>query len=116
MISAGEGQLSQGSSTSSVPTAKLTEQFREIQAQNAAVEGQIQAQRRQFDEARMAQKAASARGGGGGPGSSSPEVTPANQEEIRKLQAEVAQVDESLKKKEQENESLKSRIRKLAVA
>jgi len=40
----------------------------------------------------------------------------ANQEEVNKLRSEVAQVDEQLKKKEQENESLKSRIRKLAVA
>merc|ERR1712118_475681 len=37
----------------------------------------------------------------------------ANQEEVNKLRSEVAQVDEQLKKKEQENESLKSRIRKL---
>jgi len=35
---------------------------------------------------------------------------------INKLRAEIAQVDESLQKKESENESLKSRIRKLAVA
>lgn len=41
---------------------------------------------------------------------------PADQEEISRLQIEVAKVDEALKKKEAENESLKSRIRKLAVA
>jgi len=40
----------------------------------------------------------------------------AEQEEISKLRAQVTQVDESIKKKEQENESLKNRIRKLAVA
>jgi len=46
----------------------------------------------------------------------SPSSPSVDQEEINKLQMEVAQVDESLKKREQENESLKSRIRKLAVA
>lgn len=46
----------------------------------------------------------------------SPAAASASQELMSQLRSEVAQVDESLKKKEQENESLKSRIRKLAVA
>jgi len=38
------------------------------------------------------------------------------QEDVRKLTAELATVEESLVKREQENDSLKSRIRKLAIA
>jgi len=38
------------------------------------------------------------------------------QDEVRKLTAELATVEESLVKREQENDSLKSRIRKLAIA
>jgi len=45
-----------------------------------------------------------------------PAVAATNQDELKELKMQVAQVDESLKKKEQENDSLKSRIRKLAVA
>lgn len=39
-----------------------------------------------------------------------------DEEEIRRLQAQIAQADESILQKDQENESLKNRIRKLAVA
>jgi hypothetical protein len=45
-----------------------------------------------------------------------PVASAQDQEEIKQLQAQLVQVDESFKKREQENESLKNRIRKLAVA
>jgi len=41
--------------------------------------------------------------------------TPAQREEMSRLRAEIAEVDQELKKKGQVNDSLKSRIRKLAV-
>merc|ERR1712137_794708 len=41
--------------------------------------------------------------------------TPAQREEMSRLRAEIADVDQELKKKGQDNDSLKSRIRKLAV-
>mmetsp|Transcript_51692 Transcript_51692/g.82141 ORF Transcript_51692/g.82141 Transcript_51692/m.82141 type:complete len:679 (-) Transcript_51692:65-2101(-) len=39
-----------------------------------------------------------------------------DEEEVKRLKTQLSQLDESIKKKEQENESLKNRIRKLAVA
>jgi len=39
-----------------------------------------------------------------------------DKDEVRRVRLELASIDESLRKRDQENESLKSRIRKLAVA
>jgi len=49
-----------------------------------------------------------------GPASASQRT--ADQEELAKLQVTLSEVSEAVKRKEQENESLKNRIRKLAVA
>merc|ERR1712137_1332926 len=46
----------------------------------------------------------------------SADPTPAQRDEMARLRAEIAEVDQDLKKKGQDNDSLKSRIRKLALA
>mmetsp|Transcript_118293 Transcript_118293/g.230102 ORF Transcript_118293/g.230102 Transcript_118293/m.230102 type:complete len:656 (-) Transcript_118293:82-2049(-) len=51
----------------------------------------------------------------GGPAGVSSKIA-ADQEELTRLQATLSEVSEAVKRKEQENESLKNRIRKLAVA
>mmetsp|Transcript_14345 Transcript_14345/g.25223 ORF Transcript_14345/g.25223 Transcript_14345/m.25223 type:complete len:661 (-) Transcript_14345:73-2055(-) len=43
-------------------------------------------------------------------------VTAADQEEMNNVRKQLAQIEEAIKRKDQENESLKNRIRKLAVA
>merc|ERR1719329_357611 len=54
--------------------------------------------------------ASTGQGGAGG------ESSATSAAEVAQLRAQVLQIDEQLKKKDQENESLKNRIRKLAVA
>jgi hypothetical protein len=65
VITGCQDQLSQGpSSTSSGSAERLQEQFRDISNQNKTLEGQLIAQRKQFDDARRAKKVASQRGPG----------------------------------------------------
>lgn len=75
VINSCEDQLSAGSSSTSAATMeKIQEQFRDQQAQNKILEGQLRDQRKQLDDALRGKKAASAPGGGGGPGNSTTEV------------------------------------------